>query len=55
MPSRRFPHGCEDIRHKHDYNIFVTDYGRNIRLQEGTYQDLGYGWFDFHGGIKANV
>jgi len=31
MAARRYPANCQDVRHKHDYNIFVTDYSKGIR------------------------
>lgn len=55
MASRRFPQNCGDVRAKHDYNIFVTDFSKGIRLQEGTFNDIGYGVFTFKDGMKAGV
>lgn len=55
IAGRRYPANCSDIRKKHDYNIFVTDYGDRIRYQEGTFNDLGYGYYRFKDGIKAGV
>lgn len=55
MAARRYPQNCGDVRHKHDYNIFVTDFSKGIRLQEGTFNDIGYGYYEFKGGMKAGV
>jgi hypothetical protein len=43
------------LKHKHDYNIFVTDFSKGIRMQEGTFNDIGYGYYQFRGGMKAGV
>jgi len=55
MAQRRYPGNCDDIQSKHDYNIFVTDFSKGIRLQEGTFNDIGYGYYQFLGGMKAGV
>ena len=55
LPSRRYPYNCDQFQGDHQYNIFITDLYTGERIQEATIFELGYGWHQFTGGLKANV
>jgi len=55
MPGRRYPYDCDEFKKDHQYNIFITNLQTGERVQEATIFDLGYGWHQFEGGLKAGV